>query len=126
VYTIVYNVATPMKSQREKSAVIPTRFSQAELSRLERGRELLGLPSRSAFIRQAILGKLEELEAVGVTEIRDVTLDEATRLIDRYLARNPGTHYVGDLVERLGLEPRVAFAAARKLIDKGRARLGRE
>jgi len=67
-----------------------------------------------------------KLETVGVTEIRDVTLEEATRHIDRYLAKNPGTHYVGELVERLGLEPRIAFAAARKLIDKGRARLGRE
>src|SRR3989442_11926700 len=119
-------MATLMKSRGERSAVIPTRFSQAELTRMERGRELLGLPSRSAFIRQAILGRLEELETVGVTEIRDVTLEEATRLIDRYIARNPGTHYVSELVERLGLEPRVAFAAARKLIDKGRARLGRE
>ena len=69
---------------------------------------------------------LEELEAVGVTEIRDVPVKEATRLIHRYLTKHPGTHYVGDFIERLGLEPRIAFAAAQKLIDEGRARLGRE
>lgn len=56
---------------------------------------------------------------------RVVSLEEATKLIDRFLSKNPGTHYVSELVERLGLEPRVAFAAAQKLIDGGRARLGR-
>lgn len=106
--------------------MIPTRFSLSELRRIEKGRELLGVPSRSAFIRQAVLGRLEELETVGVTEIRDVTLEEATKRINRYLSKNPGTHFVSELVERLGLEPRTAFAAAQKLIDEGRARLGRD
>lgn len=114
------------KARRPRTAAIPTRFSPSELARLERGRELLGLPSRSAFIRQAVLAKLMEVESVGVTEVRDVSLEEATKLIDRYLSKNPGTHYVSELIERLGLEPKIAFAAARKLIDGGRARLGRD
>ena len=87
---------------------------------------MLGLPSRSAFIRQAVLGKLEELETAGITEIREVSLKEAMRLVQRYLAKNPGTHYVSELIERLGLEPRITFVAAQKLIDDGRARLGRD
>ena len=117
-------MATELKRRKQRSAAIPTRFSPSELARLERGREMLGLPSRSAFIRHAVLGKLEEVESVGVTEVRDVPVAEATRMIQRYLAKNPGTHYVSELIERLGLEPRVAFAAAQKLIDDGRARLG--
>ena len=118
-------MVVPGKSRSKKSAVIPTRFSLSELRRLEKGRELLGLPSRSAFIRQAVLGRLEELETVGVAEVQDVTIQEATKLIDRYLSENPGTHYVSELIERLGLEPRTTFAAAQGLIDEGRARLGR-
>ncbi len=112
--------------RREKSSAIPTRFTPSELARLERGRALLGIRSRSAFIRQAVLGKLEELESAGITEIREVSMEEATKLVDRYLSKNPGTHYVSELVERLGLEPRIAFAAAQTLIDDGRARLGRD
>src|SRR3972149_2530959 len=104
---------------REKSAAIPTRFTPSELARLERALEMLGLPSRSAFIRQAVLGKLEELETAGITEIREVSLKEAMRLVQRYLAKNPGTHYVSELIERLGLEPKIAFDAAQKLIDDG-------
>jgi len=120
-------MATSRRPRRgERSAAIPTRFTSSELGRIERALGLLGIPSRSAFIRQAVLGKLEELEAAGITEIREVSLQDATRLIRRYLAKNPGTHYVSELIERLGLEPKVAFAAAQKLIDDGRARLGRD
>jgi hypothetical protein len=115
-----------VRSRKGKSTAVPTRFSSFELTRLERARELLGLPSRSAFIRQAVLGKIEELETVGVAEVREVTREEAEKLIDRYLSKNPGTHYVSELIERLGLEPRIAFSAAQKLIDEGRARLGRD
>ena len=92
---------------------------------MERARTLLGIPSRSAFIRQAVLGRLDELEAEGILQVRDATEDEAVRLIDAYLRMHPGTHYVSDLVEAVGLEPRIAFAAAQKLIDRGRARVGR-
>ncbi len=86
----------------------------------------MGLPSRSALIRQAVLGRLEELETTGITEVREVTTGEAMKLIHRYLQKYPGTHYVSELIERLGLEPEIAFAAAQKLIDEGRARLGVE
>ncbi len=92
---------------------------------MERGRVLLGLPSRSAFIRQAVLDKLEAVEGTGVLVLRDVSEKEAMRLIKTYLRKHPGTHFVSDLVEELGIEPRVAFSAAQKLIDEGRAELGR-
>ena len=127
----VYNVYTIMATatrtrRREKSAAIPTRFTSSELARLERALELLDLPSRSAFIRQAVLGKLGEVESAGITEIREVSMDKAMSLVRRYLAKNPGTHYVSELIERLGLEPKIAFAAAQRLIDDGKARLGRD
>ena len=109
----------------EGSAAIPTRFSKTEIARMERARTLLGISSRSAFIRQAVLGRLEELESEGILQVRDVTEDEAARLIDAYLKKHPGSHYVSDFVEALGLEPRTAFAAAQRLIDRGRVRVGR-
>lgn len=103
---------------------IPTRFSQAELARIEHTRALLGSPSRSAFIRLAVLEKLEELEGTGILQIREVSEEEAIRLIDAYLQGHPGIHYVSELIEELGLAPRTAFAAARNLMDQGRARIG--
>src|SRR3989304_6147346 len=112
--------------RREESAATPARFGRAGLGRVGRVLEPFSVPSRSEFIRQAVLGKLDELETTGITEIREVPIEEAVKLIHRYLQRNPGTHYVSEFVERLGLEPKIAFAAAQKLIDKGRARLGRD
>ena len=47
------------------------------------------------------------------------------RLIARYLRQHPGTHDTGDLADRLGIELGVAFAASQKLIENGRAKVGK-
>ena len=108
------------------TSAIPARFTEEEVERMDRAHRLIGLPSRSAFIRQAVLDKLESVEGTGVLVLREVSEKEAMRMIKAYLRKRPGTHHVSDLVEELGIEPRVAFAAAQKLIDEGRAELGRE
>jgi len=107
------------------SSAIPTRFSKQEVERMDRAQQLTGLSSRSGFIRQAVLEKLESVEATGVLVLREVSEREAMRMIKSYLRKHPGNHYVSDLVEKLGIEPQVAFSAAQKLIDEGRAELGR-
>lgn len=93
---------------------------------MERTRAVLGFPSRSALVRQAVLDKLDEVETMGILQLREVDEEEAIRLMDEYLGERPGIHYVSELVEELGLEPRIAFAAAQRLVDEGRARIGRE
>jgi len=115
---------TPLRTH-SPSAAIPTRFTRRELDRMERAVELLGLPSRSAFIRDAVAARLQEVETAGVIEFRNLTEAEALRRIDTHLREHPGRHYVSELVEVLGIEPRIAFHATQKLIDRGRARLGR-
>ena len=71
------------------SAAIPTRFTRRELDRMERAVELLGLPSRSAFIRDAVAARLQEVETAGVIEFRNLTEPEALRRIDAYLREHP-------------------------------------
>lgn len=105
----------------EPTTAVPVRFTEKELSRMERAGTLLGLTSRSAFMREAILEKLHEVETMGIIELRDVTVDEAVKLIDRHMRKNPGTHYPSDFMEKLGIEPRIAMEAIQKLIDEGRA-----
>ncbi len=119
-------MALPRRGRSPRESVpVPTRFATEELARIERARGLLGLPSRSAFIREAVLDRLDEVESAGVLQLRDVDEEEAARLMDAYLREHPGIHYVSELVEILGLEPRIAFAAAQRLVDEERAR-GRE
>jgi DNA-binding MarR family transcriptional regulator len=85
----------------------------------------LGLPSRSALIRQAVLVRLEEIETMRIIEVRDMSEAKAMRLIDQHLKKHPGIHYTSDLADELGIDLPVAFAAAQKLIEKGRAKVGR-
>ena len=75
--------------------------------------------SRSEFIREAIQehvkGRLEEV----VIEVKDVPVEEAARMVDRYLGKNAGAHYVSEIAEALGLELRVAFEAVALLKSRG-------
>jgi len=106
--------------------VISTRFSEEEVERLDRANTLMPLRSPRAFIRKAVLDKLEEVEAMRIIEVRNMSEAEAMRLIDRHLKKHPGVHYTSDLADELGIDLPVAFAAAQKLIEKGRAKVGRE
>jgi len=128
----VYILYGPMalRSERrrpmEDAAPIPTRFSSKEVARIDRARVVLGMPSRSAFIREAALEKVKTVEESKVVEVRDVSEAEAMRLISQYLRKHPGVHYTSDLADEIGIELRVAFAAAERLIDEGRARVGED
>jgi len=57
-----------------------------------------------------------------VIEIRDLSVEEAVQLMGDYIRKNPGTHWVGDLADELGMELRVEFATAQELINRGQAR----
>jgi hypothetical protein len=114
-----------LQRQRGPGRAIPTRFSESEVMRMDRVRSLLGIPSRSQLIREAVADKLEAVENMGILELRDMSVDEAVKLIDQYLIRNPGTHWVSEFIEKLGIEPKIAFEAVEKLVEAGRAKEGK-
>lgn len=120
-YSMVRTVTLKIKDRM--SLVLPTRYSKREVEEIERARRVLGLSSRSAFIREAVLSKLEEIKQVRVVEMQDVSVDQASEMIDRYLMNKPGVHYVSELIEELGLEPRIAFEAVEKLVQGGSVRV---
>lgn len=57
-----------------------------------------------------------------IIEVRDLSIDEAVKMIDDYISKHPGKHYVSELAEELGIELSTAFKASQKLIDSGEAR----
>lgn len=89
---------------------------------MDRVRARFGFRSRSAFIHEAVLDKVGALESAKVVEVRDVSEKQAIRLMDQFLQRHPGVHQVDAIADELGIELKVAFAAAQKLIDRGKAR----
>ena len=119
-YSMARTVTLKIKN---RASVLPTRYSKREVEEIERARRVLGLSSRSAFIREAVLSKLEEIKQVRVVEMQDVSADQASEMIDRYLMKKPGVHYVSELIEELGLEPRIAFEAVEKLVQGGSVRV---
>lgn len=125
VYVVYYPMARTVTLETKDRAVvvIPTRYSKREVEEIEKARRVLGLSSRSAFIRGAVLSKLEEIKQVRVVEMRDISVDEASEMIDKYLLKKPGVHYVSEVIEELGLEPRIAFEAVKKLMQDGGARV---
>jgi len=75
--------------------------------------------SRNEVIRNAIKEYTEQMLDTRIIEVREVTVEEAAKLIDNYLSDNPGKHYVSELAEELGIELGTAFRAAQKLMDSG-------
>lgn len=99
--------------------VIPVRLSKPLVERVDRAVKLLGHGSRSGFIREAVERYVVEVESARILEVREVSIDEASKLIDRYLSKNPGVHYVSEVAERLGIELKTAFKAVEKMMKEG-------
>lgn len=57
----------------------------------------------------------------NVIGVRDMSAEEAARMIDRFISKKPGAHFISELAEKLGIELRVAFEAAKMLVDEGSA-----
>lgn len=75
--------------------------------------------SSADFLREALRDKLKELESIGVTQ---ASAEEAERLIESYLEKNPGPHFASDIADAVGLEYRLVFESVKRLLDNGRIR----
>jgi Arc/MetJ-type ribon-helix-helix transcriptional regulator len=111
-----------MKAVEDRGLVVPVRVSGELAVKLDRAVSNLHYSSRNAFIREAIEQHINDRLESRIIEVRDVPVGEAVRMIDRYLAKNPGAHYVSELAEELGLELGLAFKAAKALEESGAVR----
>jgi Arc/MetJ-type ribon-helix-helix transcriptional regulator len=69
------------------------------------------------FLRDAVRDKLGSLEVVSV---RDVTAQEARRMIEDYLKLHPGPSFASEIADALGLEYDITFKTIHKLLEEGR------
>ena len=121
LYTRIRRIRAMQSVAKKKHHVVPVRIADEMAERMDRAVSKLRYSSRGEFIRDAIESHLDRVE-VRIVETRDVSVDEAVKLMDEYLAENPGAHYVSDMAEYLGLELPIAFRAAGVLREKGMAR----
>ena len=72
--------------------------------------------SSADFLREAVRDKLRTMEIIS---LRDVDLKTAEKMIIEYLKKHPGSRFVSEIADALGIEYTIAFKAAHNLIEKG-------
>jgi len=110
---------TSMVIAKERSIAIPIRIPKRLAKNLDKIVLSLGYKSRNQVIREALEQYVNNVMQAKVIEVKDHTVDEAAKKIDEFLSNNPGTHYVSEIAEALGLELNVAFKATKKIMDEG-------
>jgi metal-responsive CopG/Arc/MetJ family transcriptional regulator len=115
----MYTLYTPMQAIARKPVILPVRIPAELAAKLDAAVSRLHYASKNEFVREAIDQHVNEKLKGRIIEVRDVSVKEAARMIDRHLSKNPGVHYVSELSEELGLELGVAFRAAAMLREKG-------
>ncbi len=107
---------------KKNTVTIPLRLSTEATQKLDLLVKRLHAKSRNELIRDAIRQYTEQMMNTKIVEVRDMSVEEAAKLMDDYISRHPGKHYVSDLSEELGIELGTAFRASQKLIDSGAAK----
>lgn len=116
------NMALIQEHRRKtsKSAVIiPLRMQRNAAQKLNQLATRLHAKSRNEVIREAIEEYTAKMMNTKIIEVREISVDEAVKLIDKYISKHPGKHYVSEISEALGIELSTAFKATQKLIESG-------
>ena len=56
------------------------------------------------------------LKGTPIVSTREISRDEAQRLVLEYLDQNPGFHYPSDLAQKLGLDLELVFEITQALL----------
>ena len=106
----------------KSTITIPLRIQRESALELDRLAYRLHAKSRNEIIRDAIRQYTQQMVNTKIVEIREVSVARASKLIDEYISKHPGKHYVSELSEALGIDLSVAFEAAQRLLADGVAR----
>ena len=103
--------------QKQKGRQIAVRLTPIEYGRIM---DMIGAGlyrSGSDFARDAIRDKIRTLEVVSV---KDVSLQEAKKMIFTYLKENPGSHFTSEMADELGIDYGLAFRSVNELLESGK------
>lgn len=110
------NMSKAQEVMEKDAYQVAVRLSRADYTRIE-ALVNAGLYRSSAdFLREAVRDKLREVEVIS---LRDVSLEEAERLIGEYLDEHPGASFTSEIADALGLEYGLTFRAVRRMLQKG-------
>ncbi len=104
-------------AQKEKSRQIAVRLTPIEYERIIKLIDSGFYRSSADFAREAVRDKIRTLEVVSV---KDVSMLEAKRMILAYLKRNPGSHFMSEIADEVGIDYGLAFKATNELLGSGK------
>ena len=105
------------KTMREK--VIPIRFSEEELGKIDRLLGKTGARSRSEFVREAVQHYLNNVAEMKVIELRDVSKDQAKKEILEYILKMDEAETF-DIANDLRLDLNLTIESLKELWEEGR------
>ena len=103
--------------QKEKSRQIAVRLTPIEHDRIMKMIGIGMYRSSADFAREAIRDKIKTLEVISV---KDVSMQEATRMILAYQKKNPGSHFTSEIADELGIDYGLAFKTVKQLLESGK------
>lgn len=95
------------------------RLSKSDYRRIQQIVDAGLYRSFADFLREAVRDKLGTMEVVSVKE---VTPQEAQRMIEEYLRQHPGPNFASEVADALGLEYDITFKTIHKLLEEGRVK----
>jgi hypothetical protein len=102
---------------RRLSAVV----TDEEYGRVERLVRAGAARSVANLVRLAVGEYTRKAGASKLMNLREVSLSEARRAVERYLKTHPGTVWPDEMAEDLGMDYRIVLAAVRQLLEEGKA-----
>jgi len=76
----------------------------------------------SEFTRKAIEDELEMLGEIEIISARDASVEEAGKMVEKYLEENQGAVYPSDIADHYGLELETVFKAVKQLMVEGKVK----
>ena len=109
-----------MQKLTEREQVVPVRFSQHEIDVMDKAVKSLGIPSRSALIRNATEKYIQEMGGLKVIEIRNgVTTKDAKAEIVAYLRKHKVAETF-DIANDLRINLDLTVNALKELWEEGK------
>lgn len=72
--------------------------------------------SLTELTSEALRDKLVALKGIPIVSTKEISRDEAQRLVFEYLEKNPGFHYPSDVAHELGLDLELVFEITESLV----------
>ena len=111
-----------MTTQEEVSCQVASKVSRSTYLKIKKLIDAGMFLNFSDFTRKAIENELERLGETEILSVRETSVKEARRLIEKYLDLHPGPVYPSDIADHYGLELEPVFEAIKQLKAEGKVK----